>query len=386
PRMSARTLFVSTYAPVLENGRDLRTYTVVRALAQLGPVDVMYVSHTGQPVAPQFAAAEGVELHEVVPSRGLRRGVMYASKLAQAMPNLVARSCSPEVLEATERLAGAPGRGAIVAGDINAMVILMAFARRTPVIFNTHNIESSYVPGSLRQHVQVRELALLERRVLRRASEAWMVSRRDVEEARRLAPGAALRYAPNVADVASIVPEPARSTPGDTIMMVADFTYFPNMSGLDWLVDEVLPAVWARRPSARLRLCGRGLDPARFAAVPQVEVQGFVERLGDAYAGAAVVAVPLTEGAGTPLKFVEALAYGVPIVATPVAARGLDAVAGAHFRLGADALGFADELVDLLERGDVQMVARARALAEAEYSVEALARHLAPALDGAASA
>jgi glycosyltransferase involved in cell wall biosynthesis len=378
--MSGRTLFVSTYAPVLENGRDLRTYTVVRALAQLGPVDVVYVPHTGQPVAPQFLAAENVTLHEVIPSRGLRRGVMYVSKLAQAMPNLIARSCSPEVLEATRRLAAEPGRGRIVAGDINAMAILMAFARRTPVIFNTHNIESSYEARTAGQRLWVRTVGLLERRVLRRASEAWMVSRRDMDEAKRLAPRAAVRYAPNVADVAGIVPEPPRSEPGDTIMMVADFTYFPNRSGLDWLVDEVLPAVWAARPTATLRLCGRGLDPARFAGEPRIEVRGFVEALGDAYSGAAAVAVPLTEGAGTPLKMVEALAYGVPIVATGLAARGLDAVADEHFRLGADAVGFAAQLVDVLERGDAAMTGRARALAEDEYSVEALARLLAPAL------
>ena len=378
--MTGRTLFVSTYAPVLENGRDLRTYTVVRALARLGPVDLLYIPHTGQPVAPQFLAAEDVTLHEVLPSRGLRRGIMYVSKLAQALPNLVARSCSPEVLEVTERLAREPGRGRIVAGDLNAMVILMGFARRTPVIFNTHNIESSYVPNTLRQRVQVRELALLERRVLRRATESWMVSRRDMDEAKRLAPRAAVRYAPNVADVAGIAPEPPRSVPGDTIMMVADFTYFPNRSGLDWLVDEVLPAVWAARPSATLRLCGRGLDPARFAGESRIKVRGFVEALGDAYSGAAAVAVPLTEGAGTPLKLVEALAYGVPIVATDVAARGLDIRPDEHFRLGADAAGFAAQLVDVLARGDAAMTARARALAQGEYSVEALARLLAPAL------
>jgi glycosyltransferase involved in cell wall biosynthesis len=380
--MTGRTLFVSTYAPVLENGRDLRTYTVVRALARLGPVDLLYVPHTGQPVAPQFLAAEGVTLHEVIPSRGPRRGVMYVSKLAQAMPNLIARSCSPEVLEATRRLAAEPGRGRIVAGDINAMAILMAFARRTPVIFNTHNIESSYLPHTARQRLWVRTVGLLERRVLRRARESWMVSRRDMDEAKRLAPRAAVRYAPNVADVAGIVPEPPRSVPGDTIMMVADFTYFPNRSGLDWLVDEVLPAVWAARPSATLRLCGRGLDPARFAGEPRIEVRGFVERLGDAYAGAAAVAVPLTEGAGTPLKLVEALAYGVPIVATALAARGLDAQPDEHFRLGADAAGFAAQLLDVLQHGDAAMTTRARALAQDQYSVEALARLLAPALDG----
>jgi polysaccharide biosynthesis protein PslH len=379
--MSGRTLFVSTYAPVLENGRDLRTYTVVRALAQLGPVDVLYVPHTGQPVAPQFLAAENVTLHEVIPSRGLRRGVMYVSKLAQGMPNLIARSCSPEVLAEARRLAAQPGRGRIVAGDINAMAILMAFARRTPVIFNTHNIESSYEARTPGQHLWVRTVGLLERRVLRRASEAWMVSRRDMDEAQRLAPRAVVRYAPNVADVAGIVPEPPRSVPGDTIMMVADFTYFPNRSGLDWLVDEVLPAVWAARPTATLRLCGRGLDPARFAGEPRIEVRGFVEALGDAYAGAAAVAVPLTEGAGTPLKLVEALAYGVPIVATPLAARGLDAQPDEHFRLGADATGFATQILDVLAYGDAAMTSRARALAQDEYSVEALARLLAPALE-----
>jgi glycosyltransferase involved in cell wall biosynthesis len=176
----------------------------------------------------------------------------------------------------------------------------------------------------------------------------------------------------------AIVPEPARDG-GDTIMMLADFTYAPNLSGLDWLVAEVLPAVWLRRPDARLRLCGRGLDPARFAGEPRIEVRGFVDQLPDAYRGAAAVAVPLTEGAGTPLKFVEALAFGVPIVATAVAARGLDATPGEHFRLAGDGAAFARELVALLDDGDPAMAARARALAEAEYSVAALARHLEPA-------
>jgi glycosyltransferase involved in cell wall biosynthesis len=379
--MSRRTLFVSTYAPVIENGRDLRTYTVVRALAQLAPVDLLYVSHTGQPPAPQFEDAPDIALHEVIPSRGARRGLVYAAQLAQAVPNLIAKSCSPEVLAETERLAARPDRGLVVAGDINAMAMLMSFARRHPVAFNTHNIESSYVPRSLGDRVTNRKYRLLERRIFRRAAESWMVSRRDVDQARALAPGAALRYAPNVADVRSIAPEPARTDAADTIMMVADFTYFPNMSGLEWLVDAVLPAVWARRPTARLRLCGRGLDAARFAGEERIDVHGFVERLGDAYAGAAVVAVPLTEGAGTPLKFVEALAYGVPIVATPVAARGLDAQPGEHFRLGADAAGFAAALVDLLEHGDAAMTARARALAQDDYSVEALARLLAPAVE-----
>src|SRR3954470_13308220 len=116
--MPSRTLFISTFAPVLNNGRDLRTYTVVKALAQLGPVDLAYVQHVGDAPAPQFLAMDNLTLHEIVPSRGLRRGLTFAAKLATGAPRLVARSCSPEVAEAARRLAAAPDRGRIVAGDV----------------------------------------------------------------------------------------------------------------------------------------------------------------------------------------------------------------------------------------------------------------------------
>ncbi len=42
-----------------------------------------------------------------------------------------------------------------------------------------------------------------------------------------------------------------------------------------------------------------------------------------AYAGARCAVVPLLQGGGTPLKLIEALAYGLPVIATPRAAAGL---------------------------------------------------------------
>ena len=52
-----------------------------------------------------------------------------------------------------------------------------------------------------------------------------------------------------------------------------------------------------------------------------METLGFVEDLRDAYAGARCAVVPLLQGGGTPLKLIEALAYGLPVIATPRAAR-----------------------------------------------------------------
>jgi polysaccharide biosynthesis protein PslH len=80
---------------------------------------------------------------------------------------------------------------------------------------------------------------------------------------------------------------------------------------------------------------------------------------------------------------VEALAYGLPVVATPHAAAGLDARAGEHYREGADPQGLARGLVEVLSSGAPDMAARGRALAEDSYSIEALTRILAsrPAME-----
>jgi glycosyltransferase involved in cell wall biosynthesis len=107
-------------------------------------------------------------------------------------------------------------------------------------------------------------------------------------------------------------------------------------------------------------------------------VRGFVDELGPLYARSTCALVPLLTGGGSPLKFIEALAHGLPVVATPRAAAGVDAEAGRDYLEGDGADGFAAALLDSLDRERGATVASSgRALAEREYSIEALARRLA---------
>ncbi len=83
--------------------------------------------------------------------------------------------------------------------------------------------------------------------------------------------------------------------------------------------------------------------------------------------------MPLLQGGGTPLKFVEALAYGVPVLATRRAAAGLAVTDGLDCLLADDASAFAGALARVLREGAPEIGARGRELAERSYSIEALA-------------
>ncbi len=372
-----RDLYVSAFEPQLGSGRALRTYTCIRALAMLGPVDLAYVLLSGEDPSPEYLGIDDLAFHPISPSRGLRRAAAYAQARVHAVPNSCARAVSPELISEGMRLALEPKRGRVVAGDPSAATALLDVARQRPVIYNSHNVgPANFGVTEPRFAISATATQIHERRLLRAAAESWMVSRNDMKAAHKMVPEAHLRYVPNAVDVAAIHPVNSAAAPGALLLMVADFHYAPNRVGRDWLVEEILPRVWRDLPDARLLLVGRGSREWP-PADPRIETAGFVDDLESVYEQAACVVVPVTTGGGTPLKFVEALAYQVPIVATGFAARGLDAVAGEHYLRGDDAESFAHAIVGVLREGASTLAAAGRRLAEAEYSVQALAERIA---------
>jgi glycosyltransferase involved in cell wall biosynthesis len=262
----------------------------------------------------------------------------------------------------------------VIADGPIAAAALAGLARKRPVIYNAHNLESAFrhefSQGRLARILGPRELRAFERGLLRRAAESWMVSEADMAGARELCPQAHLRYVPNVVDVAAIEPVVAPSAQQRAIF-VASFFYEPNRNGLRFLLDEVFPRVWRELPQARLALVGAGLEQPP-SVDPRVETLGFVDELHAAYASARCAVVPLLQGGGTPLKLIEALAYGLPVIATSRAAAGLQLRDGEDCLLADDAESFAAALVQVLREGAPELGARGRALAEERYSIEAL--------------
>ena len=134
----------------------------------------------------------------------------------------------------------------------------------------------------------------------------------------------------------------------------------------------MLPQVRARIPEATLQLVGYN-PPAwmRALANDHIEVTGAVPDVAPYLARASVFVCPLRIGAGLKNKVLEALAMGIPVLATPLSVDGINVVNG-ESAIIAPVDQFAAETARLL--GDEALRNRlslnGRALIEAEYSWE----------------
>jgi glycosyltransferase involved in cell wall biosynthesis len=386
---NGRDLLVTTHTPALRSGRDVRTYGIARALAMHAPLTLLYVRFGAAEPNEAFRAIPGIELQEVAPSRRGRRVIAYTKARLSGVPHGLARGVSPELGSAATRLASSTDFRRVIADGPTAAAALAGLARKRPVIYNAHNLESAFRHELADEDGSLRGLRSFERRLLRRSNESWMVSEADMRGAHALCPQAKLRLAPNVVDVSTIEPVfasrqrpdpvsepelPARAAPmtEPVAIFVANFAYTPNRNALAFLLEEVLPCVWEQLPESRLVLAGAGLEhqPSEDS---RVRALGFVEDLASAYLRARCAVVPLLHGGGSPLKLIEALAYGLPVIATPRAVAGLDVRDGIDCLVAEGAQAFADVLVDVLRDGAPEIARAGRKLAEERYSVEALA-------------
>jgi glycosyltransferase involved in cell wall biosynthesis len=393
-------LLVTTHTPALRSGRDVRTYGIARALAMKDPLTLLYVRFGAEQPDQAFSSIPEIDLQEIVPSRGARRAIAYVKARLSGVPSGLARGVSPELASAAANLASSSKRRRVIADGPTAAAALAGLARRRPVIYNAHNLESAFRHELPDGDASLRGLRSFERRLLRRSSESWMVSEADISGARALCSQAKLRLVPNVVDVSAIRPvfatparsdsglaseppatsepvvassEPARTPTTEPVaIFVANFAYTPNRTALEFLLGQILPLVWAQLPEAQLLLVGAGLEHPP-SEDPRVRACGFIEDLAGTYAQARCAVVPLLQGGGSPLKLVEALAYGLPVVATPRAVAGLDVRDGVDCLVAESAQAFADALVDVLRNGAPGIAHAGRRLVEERYSVEALA-------------
>jgi len=174
----------------------------------------------------------------------------------------------------------------------------------------------------------------LELGLVRAADLTLVVSEHEQVLLRDLVPEADVRVLSNVHHPAGAVPGPQGRA---GLLFVGSFDHLPNRDAVA-IQATVLHVVGSNPSPDVLEL-----------ADDTVEIHGWVADLVPLHQRCRLSVAPLRFGAGVKGKVGESMTAGLPTVCTPVAVEGMALVDGEHVLVAADARGFADHVVALLD-------------------------------------
>lgn len=107
-----------------------------------------------------------------------------------------------------------------------------------------------------------------------------------------------------------------------------------NAVSLESFIDTQLPQIILDIPGVLIRVIGKNPAPSLLELVKKfpanVHIEGYVDSLDEVLHGACAMLVPLLFGSGVKLKTIDALSYGLPIIATDFGVEGVSVSSENH--------------------------------------------------------
>lgn len=173
----------------------------------------------------------------------------------------------------------------------------------------------------------------------------WVTSTYEAELLRACDVSLHVEIVPIIHDVRSDVPPfVARRD----LIFVGGFRHPPNEDAVLYFVHDVFPLVKRELPDVHLVVVGSNVPP-RVAALESsdIRVLGHVKDLEPVLDRCLVSVAPLRYGAGVKGKISQSLAWGLPVVTTPVGAEGMDLEHGTHVMIASDPSEFARHVIEV---------------------------------------
>lgn len=210
-------------------------------------------------------------------------------------------------------------------------------------------------PLSLGYWLEAVKLERRERELSKSFDLCTCTTRAELESLRSLGAASPSDWFPNGVDAEFFAPDDTSYDP-ELIAFVGRMDYYPNQQGVIGFCRDVLPALRARRPGLRFEIVGADPSPQirALGEQPGVTVTGSVPDVRPYVRRAALTVAPLAIARGTQNKILESMAMGVPVVCSPQASGGVDAVAGEHLLVAASPAEWADAIDRLVGDADAR--------------------------------
>ncbi|MGA8151673.1 MAG: glycosyltransferase family 4 protein [Terriglobales bacterium] len=357
---STRILYVTEILPMVGAfGGQLRCLNVLRALQQIGRVEILYIGDKdlGSTLTPNTGiGVAGVFEVQERPKRGFIGKLKWMFDPTTDYPH--GYGVRPDALP---KLLG-------ILGEFD----LIWFSRlRTSEMFPNTSWPCSVVdvddlPSRYERTVlqlggsPLRRLSALrcafswrrrERLLGKRFTVLTVCSEEDRQYLRRVGAKLPVHVIPNGFDKPPTEPKRSPSTP-PRIGFIGLVDFFPNRHGLNWFVTKCWPRVKSRVPDARLRLVGQDSEGFLNSFGPDIDKLGWLADPAEEMKTWAAMVVPIRVGAGTRVKIAHAFSQKCPIISTTLGAYGYEAEDGREMYLADVPETFATACIRAIQEPD----------------------------------
>jgi GT2 family glycosyltransferase len=186
----------------------------------------------------------------------------------------------------------------------------------------------------------------------------------------------------NVHVVQLVIPEEPQG-PGfearRDILFIGGYQHAPNVEAVLYFIREILPALRRRIPDVRFLVIG-SRPPAEIQALAcdHIQILGFQKDIAPYFNACRVMVAPLRFGAGIKGKLGTSFSYGLPVVATSIAAEGMYLEHGREVLIADAPQEFADAVAQLYTDAELwrRMSDAGRQLVRERYSPDVIRKGL----------
>jgi glycosyltransferase involved in cell wall biosynthesis len=396
-----RILFLTSEVPYPpDSGGRIKTHSLIEFLRREHDLSVLCFRR--QPLTPEQKvwATEVGDVRTIPLNRG-RHPLMLARSYLAAVPLSIQRNRTIAMAGlVAEELRLSSFEAVFVDGWLMGQYLPSDFAGLK--LLHEHNAEyvmwrreadAARNPVSRfllrREYERVREY---EAQMLSHFDACFAVSEPDRQALIALgAPPEQVRVLPNLPDP-SLLDAPALSFEASTqaMLFLGTLSWKPNIDSAGRLLSNIFPAVRDRLPGTSFILAGRGAPRSLQSLAertPGVELVADVTDAESLYRRARVFVEATTTGGGTKLKVLNAVARGLPVVASVQGAAGLEVTSGHNIMLASDDTSFVEAVVRIMTDAEVwhSQSESGRALVREKYVATIAFGPLVEALRGVAA-